>query len=91
VAPTAPTQEGPLTDDENVRIATLDTGCSSTRATPAALMSVGNRLLAHLRRRYGIDAVAATKINQHYDVFRIDRRDGASAVQRRRGDPVRHG
>jgi Ser/Thr protein kinase RdoA (MazF antagonist) len=41
------------------------------------------RLLAHLRRHYGIDAVAATKISQHNDhVFRIDRRDGDSWIAR---------
>ena len=32
------------------------------------------RLLAHLRDRYGIDAVAATKLSVHKTyVFRIDR------------------
>jgi len=44
---------------------------------------VAERLLAHLRDHYGIDAVAATKISHHNDhVFRIDRRDGDSWVAR---------
>jgi len=44
---------------------------------------IGDRLLAHLRRRYGIDATSATKISQHNDhVFRIDRGDGASWIAR---------
>jgi Ser/Thr protein kinase RdoA (MazF antagonist) len=44
---------------------------------------IGDRLLAHLRRRYGIDAVAATTISQHNDhVFRIDRGDGAPWIAR---------
>ena len=35
------------------------------------------RLLAHLRDRYGIDPVAATKLSVHKTyVFRIDRKDG---------------
>jgi Ser/Thr protein kinase RdoA (MazF antagonist) len=43
----------------------------------------GERLVAHLRDRYGIDAVAATKTSQHHDhVFRIDRRDGDSWIAR---------
>ena len=34
----------------------------------------GARLVAHLRDRYGIDAVSATQVSQHRaDVFRIDR------------------
>src|SRR5215468_6875408 len=38
---------------------------------------VPERLLAHLRNRYGIDAVAATQVSVHRaDVFRIDRADG---------------
>jgi Ser/Thr protein kinase RdoA (MazF antagonist) len=38
---------------------------------------VAERLLAHLRDRYGIDAVAASKVSQHNDhVFRVDRGDG---------------
>jgi len=38
---------------------------------------VAARLLAHLRNRYGIDAVAATQASVHRaDVFRIDRADG---------------
>lgn len=36
-----------------------------------------DRLTTHLRDRYGIDAVAATKTSQHNDhVFRVDRRNG---------------
>ena len=35
----------------------------------------GERLLAHLRDRYGIDAVAATRLSVHKSyVFRIDRK-----------------
>src|SRR3954468_8383646 len=38
---------------------------------------VAERLLAHLRKRYGIDAVTATQVSVHRaDVFRIDRTDG---------------
>jgi len=38
---------------------------------------VADRLVVHLRDRYGIDVVAATKTSQHNDhVFRVDRRDG---------------
>src|ERR1700691_6184209 len=41
------------------------------------------RLLAHLRDHYGIDAVAATKSSRHNDhVFRIDRRDGDPWIAR---------
>jgi Ser/Thr protein kinase RdoA (MazF antagonist) len=41
------------------------------------------RLLAHLRDRYGIDAVAATKLSVHKTyVFRIDRNDGSPWVAR---------
>jgi Ser/Thr protein kinase RdoA (MazF antagonist) len=41
------------------------------------------RLLAHLRDRYGIDPVAATKLSVHKTyVFRIDRRDGEPWVAR---------
>jgi Ser/Thr protein kinase RdoA (MazF antagonist) len=41
------------------------------------------RLLSHLRDRYGIDPVAATKLSVHKTyVFRIDRRDGAPWVAR---------
>ncbi len=44
---------------------------------------VPERLLAHLRDRYGIDAVAATKLSTHKTyVFRIDRRDGEPWVAR---------
>jgi Ser/Thr protein kinase RdoA (MazF antagonist) len=44
---------------------------------------IAGRLLAHLRDRYGIDAVAATKISRHNDhVFRIDRDDGDSWIAR---------
>ena len=42
-----------------------------------------DRLLAHLRNRYGIDAVAATKLSVHKTyVFRIDRKDGEPWVAR---------
>ena len=41
------------------------------------------RLLAHLLDRYGIDAVAATKLSVHKTyVFRIDRNDGEPWVAR---------
>ncbi|MGO9972458.1 MAG: phosphotransferase [Solirubrobacteraceae bacterium] len=41
------------------------------------------RLLVHLRDRYGIDAVAATRLSVHKTyVFRIDRNDGESWVAR---------
>ena len=41
------------------------------------------RLLAHLRDRYGIDPVAATKLSVHKTyVFRIDRKDGEPWVAR---------
>ena len=41
------------------------------------------RLLAHLRDRYGIDPVAATKLSVHKTyVFRIDRQDGGPWVAR---------
>jgi Ser/Thr protein kinase RdoA (MazF antagonist) len=44
---------------------------------------VAERLVAHLRDRYGIDAVAATKLSVHKSyVFRIDRKDGESWVAR---------
>src|ERR1700759_2065522 len=44
---------------------------------------VAERLLAHLRNRYGIDAVAATRLSVHKAyVFRIDRKDGESWVAR---------
>jgi Ser/Thr protein kinase RdoA (MazF antagonist) len=44
---------------------------------------VSERLLAHLRDRYGIDAVAATRLSVHKTyVFRIDRRDGEPWVAR---------
>jgi hypothetical protein len=56
---------------------------------------VAERLLAHLRDRYGIDAVAATKLSVHKTyVFRIDRKDGEPWVARafpparRRANPV---
>ena len=43
----------------------------------------GERLVAHLRDHYSIDAVAATKISHHHDdVFRIDRRDGDPWIAR---------
>jgi Ser/Thr protein kinase RdoA (MazF antagonist) len=41
------------------------------------------RLLAHLRDRYGIDAVGATRLSVHKTyVFRIDRKDGEPWVAR---------
>ena len=44
---------------------------------------VAERLLAHLRDRYGIDPVAATKLSVHKTyVFRIDRNDGSPWVAR---------
>jgi Ser/Thr protein kinase RdoA (MazF antagonist) len=44
---------------------------------------VPERLLAHLRGRYGIDAVAATRLSVHKTyVFRIDRADGSPWVAR---------
>jgi Ser/Thr protein kinase RdoA (MazF antagonist) len=44
---------------------------------------VPQRLLAHLRGRYGIDPVAATKLSVHKTyVFRIDRNDGSPWVAR---------
>ncbi len=44
---------------------------------------VPERLLAHLRDRYGVEAVAATKISVHKTyVFRIDRSDGSPWVAR---------
>jgi Ser/Thr protein kinase RdoA (MazF antagonist) len=43
----------------------------------------GGRLLAHLRERYRIDAVAATKLSVHKTyVFRIERNDGEPWVAR---------
>ena len=43
----------------------------------------GERLLAHLRDRYGIEAVAATKLSVHKTyVFRIDHNDGEPWVAR---------
>ncbi len=44
---------------------------------------VAERLLAHLRDRYGIDATTATKLSVHTTyVFRIDRNDGEPWVAR---------
>ena len=44
---------------------------------------VPERLLTHLRDRYGIDPVAATKLSVHKTyVFRIDRKDGSPWVAR---------
>jgi Ser/Thr protein kinase RdoA (MazF antagonist) len=44
---------------------------------------VAERLLVHLRDRYGIDPVAATKLSVHKTyVFRIDRKDGSPWVAR---------
>jgi Ser/Thr protein kinase RdoA (MazF antagonist) len=43
----------------------------------------GDRLLAHLQGRYGIEPVAATKLSVHKTyVFRIDRKDGDPWVAR---------
>jgi Ser/Thr protein kinase RdoA (MazF antagonist) len=43
----------------------------------------GDRLLVHLRDRYGIDAIAATKLSVHKTyVFRIDRKDGSPWIAR---------
>ncbi|MFG1911172.1 phosphotransferase enzyme family protein [Kribbella sp. NPDC048928] len=42
-----------------------------------------DRLLVHLRDRYGIDAIAATKLSVHKTyVFRIDRNDGPPWIAR---------
>ena len=44
---------------------------------------VADRLLAHLAERYGIDAVAATRLSVHKTyVFRIDRDDGDPWIAR---------
>ncbi len=44
---------------------------------------VPDRLLAHLRDRYGIDPIAATRLSVHKTyVFRIDRGDGSPWVAR---------
>lgn len=44
---------------------------------------VAERLVVHLRDRYGIDAIRATQLSQHVDyVMRIDRRDGDPWVAR---------
>lgn len=44
---------------------------------------VAERLLAHLRDRYGIEAVAAQQVSVHRaDVFRIDRSDGDPWIAR---------
>lgn len=41
------------------------------------------RLVAHVRDRYGIDAVAATRVSIHKSyLFRVDRRDGAPWIVR---------
>jgi Ser/Thr protein kinase RdoA (MazF antagonist) len=41
------------------------------------------RLVAHLRSRYGIDAVSATQLSVHRaDVFRVDRKDGNPWIAR---------
>lgn len=43
----------------------------------------GERLVAHLRDRYGIDATGATQVSVHRaDVFRIDRSDGDPWIAR---------
>ena len=44
---------------------------------------VSERLLAHLRDRHGVDAVAATQVSVHRaDVFRIDKTDGDPWIAR---------
>jgi len=44
---------------------------------------VAERLVAHLRDRYGIDAVSATQVSVHRaDVFRIERTDGDPWIAR---------
>ena len=44
---------------------------------------VAERLLAHLRHRYDIDALSATQVSVHRaDVFRIERRDGEPWIAR---------
>src|SRR4051794_39690905 len=44
---------------------------------------VAERLLDHLRRRYGISATTATQVSAHRaDVFRIDRSDGEPWIAR---------
>lgn len=44
---------------------------------------VAERLLAHLRDRYRIDAIAATQVSVHRaDVFRVDRTDGDPWIAR---------
>jgi Ser/Thr protein kinase RdoA (MazF antagonist) len=43
----------------------------------------GDRVVVHLRDRYGIDAVAATKLSVHKTyVFRVDRNDGSPWIAR---------
>ena len=43
----------------------------------------GDRLLVHLRDRYGVDATTATKLSVHKTyVFRIDRNDGSPWIAR---------
>jgi Ser/Thr protein kinase RdoA (MazF antagonist) len=44
---------------------------------------VAERLVAHLRSQYGIEAVGARRVSQHVDyVMRVDRRDGEPWVAR---------
>lgn len=44
---------------------------------------IADRLMSHLRDRYGLDPIAATQISQHNKhVFRIDRSDGHPYVAR---------
>lgn len=44
---------------------------------------VAESLVAHLRKRYGIDAVGATQVSVHRsDVFRVDRADGEPWIAR---------
>ena len=48
---------------------------------------VAERLLAHVREHYGIDATAATRVSLHKGyVFRIDRNDGDSCLACSMGD-----
>jgi Ser/Thr protein kinase RdoA (MazF antagonist) len=49
----------------------------------ASCEPVAERLLAHLRDRYGIDPVAATRLSVHKTyVFRVDRNHGSPWVAR---------
>jgi Ser/Thr protein kinase RdoA (MazF antagonist) len=57
----------------------------SGSGTPATLFHDpgADRLIAHLRDHYGVDAVTSTKASQHNDhVYRIDRTDGDPWIAR---------